>query len=161
MNTSNSGGAVRTAGVAASNAVLNYTPQGQSVNSVSSIVDSTVELGEMYGWWDIGGAPKAGEVFNNAGRAVGVVGDFIAGAISPETDCNGRRRPNRGWESVRNFVDHMRNDQGSLSRALVERGEWWGDRLGDVYNRASGETARAEILERRRLQLLARRRNRR
>ncbi len=156
MNTSYTGAGFRVGGVAASQGLLNSTPQGTIVTMVSGIVDNVHDLGRTYEWWGGDRPPKVVEVFNNAGRSLGVLADVASAALSDDTDCRGRPKRS-GWRAVENFVNHAKNEQGSVSRAIVEAGEWWGEPLGDLWNWASGETARAERLEQQRQALMRRR----
>jgi RHS repeat-associated protein len=151
MNTSWYGAAGRVTAVGGINAAYGASPPGVIFQSLSSIVDNVHDLGKTYEWWDgFDRAPKLMDTINNAGRAVGVVNDVLVATFTSDTDCRGRPR-HSGWRSVQNFVDNARNNQGSISASLVRTGEWWGDPLGDLWNWASGETARARELEHRRI----------
>lgn len=157
MNTTNTGAVVRVGAVTASNYAAGLNPYAKAAKLISDITDAGVEIYEKASGNDVGGPPKAFEVYNNAGRAVGVLGDVISSAFGDDVDCNGRPK-HSGWKSVENFVNQAKTKQGSVSKALVKAGEWHGDWMGDVANWWSGESARAERLEAQRQALMAGRR---
>lgn len=160
MNTNEEGAVVRVGAVAAADTALGITPHGAIASMGSGLVDDLVKLGETYELFDIGGPPKAQETFRNAGRSLGVLTDFGRDGVRslfgyPRKDCRGRVLPNRGWQSARNLVKHMKTKQGSISRGLAGGGEWLGEKAADVYSwfttpSAADEKANQERLRRKR-----------
>lgn len=148
MNTSGAGTAARSLAVGASNAALTSHPVGAGLSLVSTGVDSAF----VHVSGDKNFRPGAMDVFNNAGRSVGVLADIGASMFEDEFSvdpCTGRKRRNHGaWDSIERMSNHIKKDQGLLSRGFA----WWGENvtgeiLGSAYNVVSGETFRTVNLE--------------
>ncbi|HVS03655.1 MAG TPA: hypothetical protein VMT16_12870 [Thermoanaerobaculia bacterium] len=125
-------------GVGGAQTVAGLTPHGTAANMVSGLVDDVYRLGQSYGVLGEGPPPKAMEVYNNAGRFVGMLAEVGVAQFEPAVDARGRR--NRGgWRAVEGFVHHAKREQGSVSRGLVHAGEWLGDKGYDAYSWVKGK----------------------
>lgn len=140
--------------------LVGLDPYASGAAAASGLVDDLHRLGQAYEVFGDGPPPKIMEVYNNAWRLLGVGADVINAAVSDETDCRGRPKHD-GWRSVERFVNHAKHEQGSVSRGLVDAGEWLGDNIADLGlwiggQIGTGQGGRAARLEQERQQLLRR-----